>query len=190
MTRITKALTEQIIEHALTKAGITEARKALDEKLQNWAEHARVESLGGPAEVARIERILDEIKQLRASLPSGLDHNARIANIAKRDYFRVGGERVDIEFPEYRLTLYQVSFEADHPLAKAYRKIEVERSKVESKAGEITTKVRATVRQFSTIKRLLEAWPEALELIPATLGVTTCLPAIRTEDLNKLVGLP
>ena len=45
--------------------------------------------------------------------------------------------------------------------------------------------------QTSTVKRLIEVWPESKELLPKEADkASTALPALRVEDLNKMIGLP
>ena len=41
-----------------------------------------------------------------------------------------------------------------------------------------------------TVKRLLEEWPEAKELLPADAPSAPLPPAIRRETLNEMIGLP
>ena len=55
----------------------------------------------------------------------------------------------------------------------------------------LSAQVRGALSKFTTVKRLLDAWPEAKELLPDRLPeAKPALPAIRTEDLNALIGLP
>ncbi|MFT7963069.1 Nmad5 family putative nucleotide modification protein, partial [Salmonella enterica] len=43
----------------------------------------------------------------------------------------------------------------------------------------------------TTVKRLIEVWPESKELLPKEADkASTALPALRVEDLNKMIGLP
>lgn len=58
-------------------------------------------------------------------------------------------------------------------------------------AKDIESTVWAALNSVTTTKRLIDVWPESKELIPD--GVDTAkqtLPALKVEDLNRLIGLP
>ena len=56
---------------------------------------------------------------------------------------------------------------------------------------DLRTQIKGTLSRFSTDKTLLKVWPEAVELLPNYVPETKSqLPAVRTEELNKLIGLP
>lgn len=190
MTRITKTLTEQIVKKALDKAGITATRGDLEESRFKWAEAIRVEGLGGADAVDRMVKTLEKMEELRKTLPDTLD--AIIYQCGTRKIIRcnLGGIRARAELREYAASPYEVTLPADHPLTVEFHELESAQTDIEKRADEIIAKVRGTVQQFTTVKKLLEAWPEAVELIPATVDTGAKLPVIRTEDLNKLVGLP
>ncbi|ELV4980379.1 hypothetical protein SHB81_000001, partial [Escherichia coli] len=49
----------------------------------------------------------------------------------------------------------------------------------------------AALNSVTTVKRLIEVWPESKELLPKEADkASTALPALRVEDLNKMIGLP
>ncbi|MFN0682916.1 Nmad5 family putative nucleotide modification protein, partial [Escherichia coli] len=51
--------------------------------------------------------------------------------------------------------------------------------------------VRLPLNSVTTVKRLIEVWPESKELLPKEADkASTALPALRVEDLNKMIGLP
>ncbi|EGG5425906.1 hypothetical protein HJ623_005054, partial [Salmonella enterica] len=55
---------------------------------------------------------------------------------------------------------------------------------------DIRQNVTAALNKARTVKRLLEQWPEAKELLPAEDAVVPLPPAIRREALNEMIGLP
>ena len=56
---------------------------------------------------------------------------------------------------------------------------------------DIEIKVKATLDSFTTTEKLLKAWPESIELIPKELKpIEKKLPAICSDDLNQMLGLP
>lgn len=62
---------------------------------------------------------------------------------------------------------------------------------INKRESDLAHQVRAVVGSCTTVKKLLEIWPESKELIPTTLEeARPQLPAIQVAELNKLVGLP
>jgi hypothetical protein len=56
---------------------------------------------------------------------------------------------------------------------------------------EIEATVWAALNSVTTLKRLIEVWPESKELIPKDSdNAKAALPALRVEDLNRMIGLP
>ncbi|MTC37622.1 hypothetical protein GKR70_03585 [Providencia alcalifaciens] len=82
-------------------------------------------------------------------------------------------------------------FPADHELSKRFEKLTQKENKLKEKETEINTTVQVALNSVTTIKRLIEIWPESKELIPTDISKSTStLPALQVEDLNKLIGLP
>nr|WP_244182531.1 Nmad5 family putative nucleotide modification protein [Xenorhabdus beddingii] len=54
----------------------------------------------------------------------------------------------------------------------------------------MTNNVEAALLKVRTVKRLLEEWPEAAELILKDIAKATPVPAVCREALNELSGLP
>ena len=70
-------------------------------------------------------------------------------------------------------------------------KIEGDYKTVCGKKEGIAAQVMATLNQFTTVKKLLEAWPESKDLIPDNVDeVKSLLPVVQVQDLNCLIGLP
>lgn len=57
--------------------------------------------------------------------------------------------------------------------------------------SELYDNVYASISSITTVKKLLEQWEEAIELLPSELKQPKAqLPALQTHKLNKLIGLP
>lgn len=152
-------------------------------------------ALGGVEAVAEIERLIGQ-------LPDGV----RIANgFVKRDYelynLNVAGLRVRAQFngsearhdgPEcvYKITPNSYTLLADDPLTAEFHAIHEEQQLLDKQRSALTANVRAAVQSVTTIKKLLEVWPEAAELIPEAVAPAKQLPALQREDLNAMIGLP
>ncbi|MBZ7312623.1 hypothetical protein FMK79_17585 [Klebsiella oxytoca] len=66
-----------------------------------------------------------------------------------------------------------------------------EEQKLNARAKEIESTVWAALNSVTTLKRLVEVWPESKELIPESSDdARTTLPALKVEDLNRMIGLP
>lgn len=111
-----------------------------------------------------------------------------------------GGQRVRLRYGKdnngediYLLTPddNKCLFPADHELSKRFEKLTQKENKLKEKETEINTTVQVALNSVTTIKRLIEIWPESKELIPTDISKSTStLPALQVEDLNKLIGLP
>lgn len=192
MTRITKTLAEDIVDAALRKAGIPEARKALIDKEQEWAERCRIQHLGGPEKAAEYAKVNAEARRLYAQLPAGLRGFNRIANVETYARVNVAGQWARIRMSESRICSGEFwPIAADDPLAQQWYDLCAEREAIDAKAESVKTQVHGVVSQFTTVAKLLAAWPEAEQLLPAEVpSQKPTLPAVRVEDLNKALGLP
>lgn len=79
----------------------------------------------------------------------------------------------------------------DHPLVEEFHSIEKTTRKLKERRENISAQVEGSLSSFTTIKKLLDAWPESKELLPkeVTRHVVN-LPAVKVKDLNALIGLP
>lgn len=74
-------------------------------------------------------------------------------------------------------------------LGDRFIKLDAEKELIASKVEQITNTLRATIKKFGTVETMLEAWPEAEELLPKELRPSTAL-AISPDDLNAICGIP
>jgi hypothetical protein len=81
-------------------------------------------------------------------------------------------------------------FDALHPLTTAYRAMRDAETELISAKRDAQLAIKAVFRQAATLPKLLKVWPE-VEPFVYGLGVEpTNLPAVQTEQLNKLLDLP
>ena len=63
--------------------------------------------------------------------------------------------------------------------------------KLRKQLQEVRDTVYASIEGITTLKKLLETWPEVKELLPDELTQPkVSLPAMQTKKLNTMVGLP
>ncbi|WP_409975834.1 Nmad5 family putative nucleotide modification protein [Escherichia coli] len=82
-------------------------------------------------------------------------------------------------------------FDAEHKITKRFDEICALQQKLEARKKDIESNVWAALNSVTTVKRLIEVWPESKELLPKEADkASAALPALRVEDLNKMIGLP
>lgn len=198
-TRLNRAIRDQIVENALTKSGINTELETLTAEKHEWAEAVRVHVNG-----ATDKTLLQHEKNIAAVI-AGLPKNVRpyagdhSLSRGTADYVNLGGLKVRIEFydaagePEDRIrtTVRLPVVVADHKLAKQFHDMEARRTDIAARGKTLEAQVRAVVNSATTVGKLLDVWPESIELLPTTLGrVLSNLPAVVVSDLNRMVGLP
>lgn len=195
--RITKALIESIVKNAIEKSGINSDLGNINKDRYALAEALRIESLGGKEEAARIESIDAAIKIKLKGLPGGLMPSGEA--VLRRDYemyrCNLGGRRVRMPYTEdreeHRICPSDITLTGDHPLVIEFDRICGAEADIIKRRDDMASQVRASVSQFTTVKKLVEAWPEVIELLPSeTATQQTPLPVVQVSDLNSMIGLP
>ncbi|HIB4008129.1 TPA: Nmad5 family putative nucleotide modification protein [Escherichia coli] len=79
---------------------------------------------------------------------------------------------------------------ANDPLVTEFYGFDALYEQIQSDESDIRQNVSAALSKVRTVKRLLEEWPEAKELLPADAPSAPLPPAIRRETLNEMIGLP
>ncbi|MBS0859610.1 Nmad5 family putative nucleotide modification protein [Providencia rettgeri] len=199
--RLTNAIKDSIKNNALAKAGIFKQKEELKKEFNQLALDVRIEALGGEDKAKKTELVLEvalaNVKMLEEEVSSNIYlHHTSGGQI----YPAFGGQRTslyygkDKENRDIRLltpSKNKCLFPSDHELSKRFEKLKQKENKLAEKETEIETTTRAILSSVTTIKRLIEIWPESKELIPADISKSSAtLPALQVEDLNKLIGLP
>lgn len=81
-------------------------------------------------------------------------------------------------------------FEADHPLSLRCDKLSGDLERMKESVNNDQAVATATLAQFGTIEKLVDAWPEIKPFLPEPIQAVKNLPAISTPDLNSIFGLP
>lgn len=192
MTRITNAMRDAIVKNALLKSGMTAKAEEIKQKRYDWAERARVETIGGHEKATEYAQINKNSRAIHDSLPSGFQGHANIIDRRQRIYINLAGACIEVRLRDYaEASSNREVIKADSPLCQQFYDIEHEYEAMVQSSDQIRIQVRATLNKFTTLKRLIEAWPEVQELLPPSVEQPKSnLPAIQVADLNKLVGLP
>lgn len=198
MTRLTNALTHKIIDAAIEKAGINRDRQDLQNQRYKLAEDLRVLSLGGAEAAAEAEKISQKMAKLYMLLPENIRQTDEPQFGRRRSamqWMNLGGRRVTLQFSENdyesRMASNGFTLPGDHPLVIEFDRLCGVENDIQKRHNDLRDQLRASLSKFTTVKKLLEAWPEAKELLPETLEeAKPQLPAVQTSELNALIGLP
>ncbi|ECF6898705.1 hypothetical protein VW13_001893 [Salmonella enterica subsp. salamae] len=202
-TVLTNHIKEQVICNALTKAGIPKRKAALRAARIDWAERVRLAAIGGPEAESEVLKTEKKIAALIAKLPEELRTNSTFVRYDSDIYLNLAGSRVNVYFngnyrgyesgsPDHiqKITPYEYTLLADDPLVTEFYSFDALYREIKSDETDIRQNVSAALSKVRTVKRLLEEWPEAKELLPVDAPSVTLPPAIRRETLNEMIGLP
>ena len=189
--RLTTRMKEKIARNALIKSGVFTELEEVTKLKNQLALDARVVAFGG-------KKKTEEVDQLSSKL---MAISEELEKLGCSFYLTVSGRRVgwysygkdgngeDILLPTP--TKDKCMFSAEHEITKRFDEICALQQKLEAKKKDIESNVWAALNSVTTVKRLIEVWPESKELLPKEADkASTALPALRVEDLNKMIGLP
>jgi hypothetical protein len=143
-------------------------------------------------DLARIiyEDVFDQkTRKKMASLPEGW--------LSTEDYVRVeiAGQVKSLRLPKpcrfpfnKRSNVLRV-YDARHPIASEYQQYRNDRDDLQKSRTGLAAKLSAVLGSATTVKKLVELWPEAEPFVPKE-PVKASLPAINFSDLNKSLRLP
>jgi hypothetical protein len=199
MTRLNRRIKDDIIDNAVIKAGIPGRKEALITRRAEWAERVRIAAIGGEEMDKKIQSIKKRFENAVKEVPDSVLEN-KVFRTDFDIYLNVAGARFRAYFngkgnyrgdQVYRITPDDFTIKADDPLAKEFSDIEAEESAISEEESTIRVNVEGALSEVTTVKKLLEVWPEVKELLPSDLSpVKKQLPAVKSSDLNKLIGLP
>lgn len=201
--KLTKAIKQQIVDNALTKASIPAREEALRARRAAWAEKVRVDACGGAEAEAKLVELSDHITELTNVVPDALRCDWQLINTDTNIAVNVSGLRVRvwwcgalkyddaIQPIKRRISPHHHTLLADNPLTAEFHKLHNIQEAITADRNTLTANVRGALSNITTDKRLLEAWPEAAELLPEQLVTASSnLPAVRVDKLNAMIGLP
>lgn len=200
--KLTNAIREVIVNNAVAKSGLNDVRDAIVKQRAEWANKVRLEAIGGVEEEQKLADVNNQYELLCESVPKSLRLSGRPPVVTDTDiYVNVAG----VSFCAYfsgqlnsytgenvrKISPAKTTLLADNPLVAEFHEIHNKQAEYDDKLSTLINCVRAAVQKVTTVKKLLEVWPESKELIPEEVEKQVKqLPAIKTEDLNKMIGLP
>lgn len=196
MTRLTTHIRDQIVANALAKTTFAAEEGVIEQERFALAEAFRIEALGGAEQARKIEKLAARIEKELAELPAGVVlYGQPIRKSHEMWRMNLGGARVVIPFgdstEQQRIAPSGSVFAGDHPLVLQFHSLENRGADLDKRRNDLRDSVRAVLNSCTTIKKLLTVWPEAKELLPASLEeARSQLPAVQTAELNAALGLP
>jgi hypothetical protein len=199
--RLTTALRNAIAANAIKKSGVNADLQVNAEAFSDLAEKVRVQIFGGEKKAAEVDAKYRQAMKIEKELRDIGVYNFYIRSGRSCDiYPSFGGDRTKLEYGKdkddndiYRLTPARdiCLLAADDSLTIEFHKLDDEKRGLEQRHEEVKVNVYAALNSVSTVKRLLEVWPESKELLPDDLDAAkAALPALKVGDLNKMIGLP
>lgn len=202
MTKLTKAVKEQIVKNAVEKSGLIDEHNKIIQRRAEWANNVRLFAIGGVEVEKQLIAINEQYEVLCESVPKNLQGNRRrparqrnetYVNVAGISFYAYFNGCLDYNFCDqiYRISPDSVTLLADNPLVAEFHEIHNQQEEYDNKVVTLRNSVNGVIANITTVKKLLDVWPEAKELLPADIEKQTVnLPMVQTADLNKLIGLP
>lgn len=81
-------------------------------------------------------------------------------------------------------------YEASHPLSIAHAKLEQRKATLDDQIETAKRSIEAALAAVTTVKRLIETWPEVAPFASKFDGEKPQLPALPTQHLNSILDLP
>lgn len=197
--RLTNAIKDQILTAVMKKAGIEKEAQDLTNARADWAERARIMSLGAPEE--EIEATIKEMRKLFLSLPENIRGYMNIQGyqstyirvvVAGQYYAAYYNGKFESTAPHTQKLTNQtgITFDAGHEMAIKWESLMQRGRDLKQRELDLRTEVMAILNSVTTTKKLIEIWPEAIELVPPATTKPKQLPAVQVDALNKTLGLP
>lgn len=196
MTRLTNEIRDKIINNAITKAIGEREKVQLKSFADKFSDELVKTALGDRLD--SLTKIEKDIKKLIDKIPEEFRTYEDEYHVIKYDVVRlnIAGQAVDWEFDEPRIfprntwrDRYVIP--QGHVLVGMMDDYRAEQKAISDIKTNVRENVRALVYSVTTVKKLLEVWPESLELIPSNVEKPIVqLPSIKIEQLNALIGVP
>lgn len=205
MTRLNKTIREGIIKNAIDASGVTSRQDAVVIRRAKLADDVRLFAIGGvevekklDAEFAKIKKQLDGLSSNYFQYMDyvqprkGYDIDVNFSGRAIRLFFN-GQETSSREFKFVRknyIAHERVVIKSDNPLNDEFDSINKEQSIIDDLRVQVKSEVTAMINSVATVKKLLEIWPEAKDLLPEDEKVQSTALVADVQKLNTMIGLP
>ena len=205
MSRLNKAIREAIIDNAINASGATARHDANVIRRAKLADDVRLFSIGGvevekklDAEFAKVKKQLDKLDNNHfqyadyVSPRCDYDIDVNFSGRAIRLFFN-GQETASIDFKFVRKNYVGhqiITITSDNPLNDEFDAVNKEQRIIDDLRVQVKSEVTAMVNSVTTVKKLLELWPESKDLLPKDEKVQSTAIVADVQKLNTMIGLP
>ena len=175
-TKLNKDMRAKIVRAALADTFAGRNAKVVEME-HNLAAAVRVETLG-----PKMLALLD-------SLPDGVAPTKSNLSVKLGGSFTELGLSAPERFPDALANSYSNGtsclgvFDGGHPLAEQYETFMAARTKIKEDREALNAKLNVLVNAYSTVERLVEAWPEAEQFIPKPKCMGMAVPMVHVSDV-------
>ncbi|HDL7837900.1 TPA: hypothetical protein PXP42_003661 [Yersinia enterocolitica] len=197
MTRLNQSMRKKIVDNAVNKA-LTERKATLKSTYDKWVEDVRVLTIGGKEKEDEYLKIAEKINKLEKMIPEQFRDNK--FELAKNYYIHlnIGGSCFMIDSGSERIICANTDrhngrfvIQADNSLAIRWTENEAEKARIDGLEKTIRVNAEAVVNSVSSVKKLMEVWPECAELLPKEIERQIInLPTVQIDQLNTMIGIP
>lgn len=196
MTRLTNEIRDKIINNAIAKAVGDRESVQLKELADKFSAKLIETAVGDNME--KLQSLEKHIKDLIDSIPTPFRIFESKPPVNRDSYVRlnIAGQAVDWTFDKeeiFPLSTWHNRYviPQGHELVTLMEAYRAEQKTINDIKSNVRENVKALVYSVTTVKKLLEVWPESLELIPTNVAKQAVqLPSIKIEQLNALIGVP
>lgn len=196
MSRLTNEIRDKIIDNAIKKALGDRESVQLKELADKFSAKLIETAVGD--NLKKLKMIEQSIADLISQIPENFRQYETETHVRKDSVVRlnIAGQAVDWYFDNEQIFPFtswreRYVIPQGHFLADLMEDYRTEQKKIEDIRSNVRENVRALVYSVTTVKKLLEVWPESLELIPTNVAKPVVqLPSIKIEQLNALIGVP
>lgn len=192
--RLNKSHKIYIAEKARQLSPLNQELTALLLDREQLAERIRVLSLGGEEKSKQYAAIAKQIQTIKDNLPEDIVSYGSTINMGNGFYVTYTGSewRCYLSLPNSAVvstTTYPIP--KDSIVEFDLIALDTNIKNLRLQLRELQDNVFASISSITTVKKLLEQWAEAIELLPDELKQPkVLLPALQSSKLNKLIGLP
>jgi hypothetical protein len=195
MARLTKTIRETIVKKAVEKATVVqnEEIKALENAFS-----AELIKFATGDKIEELTKLKKQFTKFISAIPKDFLIRKDYDHINKDSIVQlnIAGKAVnwgfedEVIFPTNNGCNRYVIL-ADNPLSDMFDNIHNEKEKRKEIKETVRVNVWAVLNSVTTVKKLLEVWPESAELIPSGIEKPVInLPTIQIADLNNMIGVP
>lgn len=195
MTRLTNAIRQQITAKAVEKATTTQNEEI---KVLETAFSAELIKFATGDKIEELVKLEKQFTKYISAIPKGFLTHSGYGHINKNSIVRlnIAGKAVNWEFESEVIFPINNSCDryvilANNPLSDMFDNIHNKKQKRKEIKETVHLNVWTVLNSVTTVKKLLEVWPESAELIPSEIEKPVInLPTVQIADLNNMIGVP